>query len=163
MGRATVKKQKMSQGGTLEINGDNAFALAVLVLHDRVRRLPDDDRNDLYELIPHLLSDDVEEQRSAMKAATEILAQRPVRVLELDFLEGSNSELVQWTRFISKRIRKARKAAGLTQVELAERSGIPQSHISRLENGEHSPSAQTLKRLAQALNVPYEDLDPSAD
>lgn len=162
MAKATEKRKK-SKGATPEITGDNAFALAVSVLHDRVRQLPGDDRNDLYELIPDLLSDDVEEQRSAMKAATEILAQNPIRVLELDLLEGSNSELVKWTKFISKRIRKARKAAGLTQVELADRSGIPQSHISRLENGEHSPSAQTLQRLAKALNVPCEHLDPSAN
>lgn len=160
---STGEKRKKPKRETPEITGDNAFALAVLVLHDRVKRLPEDDRNDLYELIPHLLSDDEEEQRSAMKAATEILDQNPVRVLKSDLLEGASSELKKWTGFISKKIRKARKAAGLTQAQLAERSGIPQSHISRLENGEHSPSAQTLQRLAKAMNLRYEELDPSAE
>ena len=48
----------------------------------------------------------------------------------------------------------ARKTAGLTQEELAERMGTTKSAISRLEsslrNEKHSPSFATLKKYANA-------------
>jgi DNA-binding XRE family transcriptional regulator len=46
----------------------------------------------------------------------------------------------------------ARKKSGLTQKELAEITGIPQSEISRLENGNSNPSLRTLRRLADGMN-----------
>jgi transcriptional regulator with XRE-family HTH domain len=47
----------------------------------------------------------------------------------------------------------ARKTSGLTQRQLAERTGIAQAAISRLENGNANPSLNTLKRLAFAMNM----------
>ena len=45
----------------------------------------------------------------------------------------------------------ARIAAGMTQKELAEKSGVRQSNISRIENGSCIPTLTTLMALAQAL------------
>ncbi len=45
----------------------------------------------------------------------------------------------------------ARIAAGMTQKDLAEKSGIRQSNISRIENGNCVPTLSTLMALAQAL------------
>lgn len=45
----------------------------------------------------------------------------------------------------------ARQATGLTQRELSERTGIAQSDISKLENGNANPSIRTLKKLAEAM------------
>lgn len=45
----------------------------------------------------------------------------------------------------------ARIAAGMTQKDLAEKSGIRQSNISRIENGNCIPTLPTLLALAQAL------------
>ena len=45
----------------------------------------------------------------------------------------------------------ARRSAGLTQKELAERTGIAQGDISKLENGNANPSVKTLKRIAEAM------------
>ena len=45
----------------------------------------------------------------------------------------------------------ARTAEGLTQKELSRRTGIAQSDISKLENGNANPSVRTLKRLAEAM------------
>ena len=45
----------------------------------------------------------------------------------------------------------ARKAEGLTQKELSDRSGIAQGDISKLENGNANPSIKTLQRLATAM------------
>ena len=47
----------------------------------------------------------------------------------------------------------ARSSAGLTQKHLSERTGIAQSDISRLENGNGNPSLRTLKRLASAMDM----------
>jgi transcriptional regulator with XRE-family HTH domain len=58
----------------------------------------------------------------------------------------------------------ARRRAGLTQRELAKRSGIPQPSISRIERGQASPTVDTLERLLRAsgqelepVGVPAED------
>lgn len=46
-----------------------------------------------------------------------------------------------------------REAHGLTQAELAERCGIDQGDISRIERGATSPTARTLQRIADALDA----------
>jgi DNA-binding XRE family transcriptional regulator len=55
---------------------------------------------------------------------------------------------------LGKRIRELRLAAGLTQAELARRTGIHRPNIARVEAGRHTPSLETLARLAQAIGVP---------
>ena len=45
----------------------------------------------------------------------------------------------------------ARNAADLTQKQLAQRSGVSQANISKIENGNYHPSLSTLKRIAGAL------------
>lgn len=47
----------------------------------------------------------------------------------------------------------ARKTKGITQKELAERTGIAQGDISKLENGNGNPSIRTLQRLATAMDM----------
>ena len=47
----------------------------------------------------------------------------------------------------------ARTSQNLTQKELAERTGINQADISRLENGTRNPSLNLLKRLADGLGM----------
>ncbi len=50
----------------------------------------------------------------------------------------------------------AREQANMTQKELAEKTGIYQADISKIERGIGNPSLQTLKRLADGLDM---DLD----
>ena len=59
---------------------------------------------------------------------------------------------------MSEKLKAAREAAGLTQVELAEKVGCKQKDISRWENGNREPVASTLKKLAQALGCSMDDL-----
>lgn len=47
----------------------------------------------------------------------------------------------------------ARKASGLTQQQLAEKTGIAQADISKLENGSANPSLRTLRRLAAGMGM----------
>lgn len=44
----------------------------------------------------------------------------------------------------------ARRSARLTQRELADRSGVPQPTIARIESGKQMPRADTLDRLLRA-------------
>lgn len=46
---------------------------------------------------------------------------------------------------------RARNEEQLTQSELAERTGLRQSNISRIENGQSMPSIATLAKIAQGL------------
>ena len=47
----------------------------------------------------------------------------------------------------------ARTSQNLTQKELAERTGIHQADISKLENGTRNPSLSLLKRLAEGMGM----------
>ena len=44
----------------------------------------------------------------------------------------------------------------MTQKELAERTGIAQGDISKLENGSANPSLRTLQRLAAGMGMKVE-------
>ncbi len=48
---------------------------------------------------------------------------------------------------------EARISQNLTQKELAERTGINQADISKLENGTRNPSLKLLKRLADGMGM----------
>ncbi len=61
-------------------------------------------------------------------------------------------EALQPEMDITRAILNARINAGLTQIELSEKSGISQADISRLEKGTRNPSIALLKRLADALD-----------
>jgi transcriptional regulator with XRE-family HTH domain len=52
-----------------------------------------------------------------------------------------------------KRLKAARDLRGLSQDQLAERSGLQGSAISHFETGGRKPSFDNLKRLADALGV----------
>ncbi|MBO4669663.1 MAG: helix-turn-helix transcriptional regulator [Lachnospiraceae bacterium] len=47
----------------------------------------------------------------------------------------------------------ARNSQHMTQKELAERTGITQADISRIENGTRNPSLAMMKRIAQGLGM----------
>ena len=47
----------------------------------------------------------------------------------------------------------ARKAANITQKQLAEMTGIAQSDISKIENGNANPSLKTIERIASGMGM----------
>ncbi len=59
---------------------------------------------------------------------------------------------------LGKRIRAVRKAAGITQSELATAAGIGRVTEVRIENGEQSPRYETLEAIARALKRPVADI-----
>jgi transcriptional regulator with XRE-family HTH domain len=56
----------------------------------------------------------------------------------------------------ARALREARRRAGLSQRELAEKSGVPQSTIGRIEAGAVDPRARTLDRLLRACGLDLE-------
>lgn len=54
---------------------------------------------------------------------------------------------------IGENIKKARKAAGISQKELADRLQVYQKDISRWENGERAPSIEVFARICKELSV----------
>lgn len=54
---------------------------------------------------------------------------------------------------IGEEVRRLRSHRGLSQQELAERMGVSQSVVARLEAGGVEPRLRTLDRVAQALGV----------
>ena len=53
-------------------------------------------------------------------------------------------------------VRDTRRRHGVSQRDLARRSRTSQTHISRIERGEVSPSVETLDRLLQTLGEQLE-------
>jgi transcriptional regulator with XRE-family HTH domain len=51
-------------------------------------------------------------------------------------------------------LREARERLGLTQEQVAERSGVHATEVSRIEGGKRDPQVSTLLRLAKAVEVP---------
>lgn len=59
----------------------------------------------------------------------------------------------QLTDIFNKRLREARDLRGLSQAQLAAKSGLPAASVSHFESGPRKPSFDNLKALASALDV----------
>ncbi len=59
---------------------------------------------------------------------------------------------------IKERIHKSRKAAGLTQKDLADQMGISQAAYSYFENGDKPLPLRRLDMIAEILGVCFDDL-----
>lgn len=68
--------------------------------------------------------------------------------------EGREAERIFRAAYaFGQAIHSARKARNLRQSDLAERSGIAQADISRIERGQIAPTTPTLLKLTDALGV----------
>jgi transcriptional regulator with XRE-family HTH domain len=67
-------------------------------------------------------------------------------------------------RLVGRNFARIRRAKGLTQEQVEERSGHSQQYLSSLERGRRNPTVVTLYELAQALGVDHVDLvQPDAE
>lgn len=65
---------------------------------------------------------------------------------------------------IINKIREKRLEKSWSQLELAERSGVPQSSISQIERGNRkNPTYENIKKIAKALDIKLEELEELAD
>ena len=69
-----------------------------------------------------------------------------------------NSSLGPEYAALGETIREARRLAGVTQVELAQRLGQTQSHLSKCERGEVRLDFVQVRRVCLALDVPFAEL-----
>ena len=59
---------------------------------------------------------------------------------------------------IGENIRAARKKAGVSQKELAERLQVHQKDIRRWENGAHIPTVEMLIKICRELNASADEI-----
>lgn len=85
-------------------------------------------------------------EKITMAVAAEILGQNPHRVRD------DREKVLEVA--IGKEVRRFRKQQGKTVNELAEATGLSIGMLSKIENGNTSPSLTTLQTLAQSLSVP---------
>ena len=90
-----------------------------------------------------------------------------------EFLEkyGQPEESIPWEELAASRIKKYGKAGlalrgarfreGLSQKELAKRSGVSQENVSKMENGQRTIGEKVAKKLAKALKIDYKILSES--
>lgn len=119
------------------------------------------DITQLYEKFPQFKK--LEEERSLYKAVcVDVGGYGLVWSDELDldaedvWQYGTKTEKkydVDIKLLVAESLIEARNAIGMTQKQLSESAAMYQSDISKIENGTANPSVQTLKRIADAMNM----------
>ena len=66
------------------------------------------------------------------------------------------AERQAWEEYNAQILLDARKQAGMTQSELAERIGADKSYVSRIERGLTVPSISTIYRMVSAMGLSVE-------
>ncbi len=69
----------------------------------------------------------------------------PAEKVEEEFADNPIGTVLQGVRF----------REGLTQIELSKNTGIPQRHISEMENGKRTIGKINARKLAKAMDVDY--------
>lgn len=137
-------------------------AALVAVLIEKIASLPAEERDDLMAVVMDLKECKTpDDYRDVEQTINEILYPAQVGGLQDAPSATASETLVKRKEYIAGIIKKLRGEAGWTQDQLAERSGLPQSHISRLEKAQHSPSFKTLEKLAAAFEIEVGQIDPS--
>lgn len=60
-------------------------------------------------------------------------------------------------KFIAQVIQDARRKSGLKQSELAEKIGISEKHLSKIETGKNYPALDTFLKILSVLNLTLGD------
>lgn len=66
---------------------------------------------------------------------------------------GAQAAVLAQAYDVAMQIVELREKRGLTQAQLADRCGIDQGDISRIERGATSPTARTLQRIADVFHA----------
>lgn len=66
-------------------------------------------------------------------------------------------------KLVGRNVKRIRLAKGLTQEQLAEKSGFSQQYISGLEKGQRNPTIISLYELARSLGVSHIELVNAAE
>lgn len=63
---------------------------------------------------------------------------------------------------LPEKIINVRRTRGLTQEELAQKAHLAIRTVQRIENGQSIPRMYTLRAIADALDLPYSEIDPNS-
>jgi transcriptional regulator with XRE-family HTH domain len=69
-------------------------------------------------------------------------------------------DITEQLQYVLSQIKRIRVQKGVSQMELSMRSNLSQSFLANLEKGKKQPSALTLIRIADALEVSAQDFFP---
>ena len=72
--------------------------------------------------------------------------------------EGTTIATKNLKTALGEAIRIQRSARRLSQLELAEKSGLHRTYISDVERGGRNPTIQCIERIARALGIPISKL-----
>ena len=137
-------------------------------LLDRLLRLRPTQQKRILQLVElYRNSVDTQESEEIGAALAEILFRNPPSVtaskIEDERSDDGGAALTQHRQYVGRQIKKRRHQLKVSQEELAQKAGLPQSHISRLETGKHAPTYLTIEKVAKALRVKPSQLDPGFD
>ena len=140
--------------------------IIVTWLLKRFKELPSESIKDIVSLMEMLINPDTptEERDDIYRTMREILFPQLIGNIcigNAGKIEETLEKVQRRINWVGSTIKKRRRENGLTQKELADKSGLRQPQISRLEMGVHSPSFKTLNKIANALGITIGDLDPS--
>ena len=68
-------------------------------------------------------------------------------------MNDQSMKRVPLTRTLGEVVKSYRQSLGISQEELAQRSGLHRTYISNIEQGVRNPSLSTLSNVAAALNL----------
>ncbi len=75
-----------------------------------------------------------------------------------NIVHNAKSDPPQVLQYLSSNVRAYRQSAGLSQMALAEQSGVSRRMLAGIEAGDRNVSLAVLDKLAAALNVSFTDL-----
>lgn len=117
--------------------------------------------NETYVLVAEKTYEEILRRMDGMQAALEIQKSRThasynfVDALTQQKLTPGQVRGVLHARSLGKRLAVLREARGLGQVELAEKAGVSQAAISKLESGETKrPSLELIEKVLAGLDLP---------
>jgi DNA-binding XRE family transcriptional regulator len=157
----TLERKNQELWNPTEISPDY-FLVAFLV--ERLHKLSKEAFNDFMRLGLYTNQCETQEELlEIMETMREVLFPELIGNIKMGHAGSihQTDNLQKRNDYIGKVIKEKRKEQGLTQKQLAQNSELPQSHISRLEAGVHSPSHKTLQKIAKALKISIDKLDPA--
>lgn len=151
----------MNDNGRMDELLTDPLLIAMSVIMDRVRKLPEPHRKSLLELVPQTVSDDPLQAEFARFSILETLKQPPAALQRTETeTEPAAEETAEEAGFLARRVREAREVAGLSERELAEGAGVSPEYISRVETGDIIPNHFALGKIAKSTRQPVSFFEP---
>ena len=99
------------------------------------------------------------ERSKEPQLSTELIPTKYIEpISESSVSEGDTEKETALSKSVRTKIRTTRNNVGISIEKLAEFSNLAQSHISRIELGQCSPTVKSLEKICRALNISCRDL-----